>query len=185
MSLEGEFPPVLAAARVGAEWALTAIYRDLQPRLLRYLRAHEPAAAEDLASEVWLGVAEGLHRFEGDEDAFRAWIFVIARRRMVDHRRRAARRRTMPFAPDALPDRGLIGDVEEEALAALEGDEVLRRLEVLPPDQADVVLLRVVAGLSVTDVAAMVGKRPGAVRVMQHRALRRLATELSRLEVTE
>jgi RNA polymerase sigma-70 factor (ECF subfamily) len=185
MSLEGEFPSILAAARAGAEWALTALYRDLQPRLLRYLQAHEPVAAEDLASEVWLGVAEGLHRFAGDEDAFRAWIFVIARRRMVDYRRRSARRRTMPVAPDELPSRGLVGDVEEEAIAALEGDEVVRRLAVLPPDQADVVLLRVVAGLSVTEVAAVIGKRPGAVRVMQHRALRRLATELARQEVTE
>ena len=73
--------------------------------------------------------------------------------------------------------RGRAGDVE----AALAGEEAVRRIvALLPPDQADIVLLRVVAGLPVEEVAAITGRQPGTVRVLQHRALRRLADRLER-----
>jgi RNA polymerase sigma-70 factor, ECF subfamily len=68
-------------------------------------------------------------------------------------------------------------------VAALSSDEAIRRITaLLPPDQAEIVLLRVVAGLSVDDVAGITGRRPGTVRVLQHRALRRLAERLERPE---
>ena len=82
MSIEA-FESVLAGAQVGAEWALTILYRDLHPRVLRYLSVREPGEAEDLASDVWLDVAQGIGRFRGDEDGFRAWVFTIARRRLT------------------------------------------------------------------------------------------------------
>ena len=85
---------VLAGARAGEGWALAALWRDLHPRLFRYLRSQEPWAAEDLASEAWLGVVRGLAVFEGDEATLRGWAFTIARRRLIDHRRKQARRRT-------------------------------------------------------------------------------------------
>lgn len=185
MSLGDQFPIVLAAARTGADWGLASLYRDLQPRLLRYFQAHEPMAAEDLASEVWLGVAEGLRRFSGGEEQFRGWIFTIARRRLVDLRRTSARRYTVILPPEELPAHGPVGDVEEEAIGTLGTAAVLARIAALPPEQADVLLLRVVAELPVGEVAQILGKRPGAVRVLQHRALRRLAVQLSRQEVTE
>jgi RNA polymerase sigma-70 factor (ECF subfamily) len=185
MTLDGRFSQVLAAACSGDEAALTALYVDLHPRVLRYLQAHEPSAAEDLASDVWLAVAEGLHRFSGGEDDFRAWIFTIARRRMLDLRRRAARRRTVTCAPAALPSGRVVGNVEHEAMEALATDAAVARLATLPPDQREVLLLRVVAGLGAAEVAQILGKRRGAVRVLQHRALRRLAAELSPQEVAE
>ena len=183
MSIEA-FDSVLAAAQAGAEWALTILYRELHPRVLRYLSARERVEAEDVASEVWLDVASGLHRFEGDEAGFRAWVFTIARRRLLDLRRRAAVRKTTPTPHEMLGDRG-IGNVEEEALAALGTDEALAWIADLSPDQADVVLLRVLGDLSVGEVAAIVHKRPGAVRALQHRALRKLARTVSRELVTE
>lgn len=185
MSLGDQFPLALAAARTGADWGLASLYRDLQPRILRYFQAHEPGAAEDLASEVWLGVAEGLSRFSGGEEQFRGWIFTIARRRLVDLRRTSARRRTLVLPPEELPAYGSVGDAEQEAIGILGTSAVLARIATLPAEQADVLLLRVVAELPVGQVAQILGKRPGAVRVLQHRALRRLAVELSRQEVTE
>ncbi|MDQ3947048.1 MAG: RNA polymerase sigma factor [Actinomycetota bacterium] len=174
------FDDVMAAAQAGAEWAVAVLYRSLQPRLLRFLRAQAPAHdAEDIASQAWLEVARTLPFFAGDEDGFGALVFTVARRRLADHRR-AVRRRPLEFVGDealaTVADRDV---AEDEALARLGGEEAARRLtELLSPDQAEVVLLRVVAGLSVEQVAALLGRRPGTVRVLQHRALRRLARQL-------
>ncbi len=185
MNPEERFATTVAAAQAGAEWALAELYGDLHPRILRYARALEPAEAEDLASDIWLDVARGLGRFEGDDRAFRAWAFTIARRRLVDLRRRRARREAVPTPVERLVERGGIGDVEEEAMAGLATDGAIARIATLPPDQAEVVLLRILGGLSVREVAAITGKRPGTVRVLQHRALRRLAREVRREAVTK
>jgi RNA polymerase sigma-70 factor (ECF subfamily) len=179
LSRHEQFERVLAAAKTGAEWAITVLYREFGPGLLRYLRAQAPADGEDLASEVWINAAAGLGRFEGDEAAFRGWLFSIARRRLIDSRRREQRRRTMHSslepsgASDAL-------DPETQALMASESEVALAHIATLSPDQAEVVLLRVVAGLDVEEVAAIVGKKAGAVRVLQHRALKRLSGRLVR-----
>lgn len=176
---------MLAAARGGAEWAVTALYRSLQPPLLGYLRAVEPAEADDLASEVWLGIGRTLGNFEGDEAAFRGWVFTIARRRVVDLQRRRGRRQTEPMPTQEFQAIPSADDPERTVLDALGADEVRRLIvELLPPDQADALLLRVVAGLDAAQIAAVLGKRPGSVRVLQHRALRRLAEQFSARGVT-
>ena len=185
MSMEERFPTILTAAQTGAEWALAELFRDLHPRILRYLRALEPSEAEDVASEVWLDIARGLGRFDGEEQAFRAWAFTIARRRVVDLRRQRARRPAVPTPMEGIIERGGIGDAEQEAMTALTTEAAIARIATLPSSQAEVVLLRVLAGLSVREVAAIVGKRPGTVRVLQHRALRRLAREVQREAVTK
>jgi RNA polymerase sigma-70 factor, ECF subfamily len=184
MNLEEPFATTLASAQAGAEWALAQLYRDLHPRILRYLRAMEPGEAEDLASEVWLDVAAGLGRFEGDDHAFRAWTFTIARRRLLDLGRQRTRRATSPAPVETLVGHAGTGDVEQEAMAALGTEAALARIATLPSDQAEVVLLRVLAGLGVDEVAEIMGKRPGTVRVLQHRALKRLAPAIRREVVT-
>lgn len=173
------FDDVLSAAQVGAEWAVSVLYRSLQPRLLRFLRARAPQDAEDIASQAWLEVARALPRFQGGEDDFRALVFTVARRRLSNHRRALRRRPVEPVDDEALA--GIAGGraAEDEALARLSGDEAARLISaLLPPEQAEIVLLRVVGGLSADEVAALLGRRPGSVRVLQHRALRRLAEEL-------
>jgi len=174
-----QYDAVIEAAKVGAEWAVAVLYRDLNPRLLRYLRSREPRAADDLAGEVWLAAAQGLARFEGDESDLRAWLFGIARRRLVDYRRTAARRATDPVPVDEL-DRPGSDDPAAAALDAMEAGAAAQLVAaVLPADQAEVVLLRVLGGLDVAQVAEIMGKRPGTVRVLQHRALKRLAQHFS------
>jgi len=179
LSRHEQFEDVIAAAKTGAEWATTILYREFGPSLLRYLRAQAPADGEDLASEVWVNVAGGLARFEGDDAAFRCWLFSIARRRVIDFRRREQRRRTMlnSLEPTGASDPL---DPEAQALMASESEAALAHIASLPPDQAEVVLLRVVAGLDAEEVAAIVGKKAGAVRVLQHRALKRLSGRLAR-----
>jgi RNA polymerase sigma-70 factor, ECF subfamily len=174
---EAQFCGVLAAAKAGTAWALVGLYREFQPGVLRYLRAQAPADGEDLASEVWLDMAAGLRRFEGDEIAFRRWLFTIAHRRLVDQRRRDARHRSLLGSLQRSEYVNPL-DSETEALAANGTEAALALIARLPHDQAEVVLLRVIGGLDTDEVAAVVGKKPGAVRVLQHRALKRLATEL-------
>jgi RNA polymerase sigma-70 factor, ECF subfamily len=174
-----QFESVIAAAKTGAEWAIASLYREFGPGLLRYLRAQVSADGEDLASEVWMNVAAGLGRFEGDEAAFRAWLFSIARRRVIDSRRREQRRRKMLNSLEPADAVDAV-DPEAQALDESETEVALAHIASLPPDQAEVVLLRVVAGLDVEEVAAIVGKKAGAVRVLQHRALKRLSGHLVR-----
>jgi len=173
------FPELLGAAKVGAPWAMEAIYRELHPRVLAFMASRAPREAEDLSSEVFVSVAEGLSRFDGNARQLRSWVFTIAYRRLSDLRRRAQRRRTEPVALDELVALMPPGDAEAEALDAHSSAEALRAIARLPSSQAEVVLLRVVGDLSVEEVSAIVGKRPGTVRVLQHRALAGLARGLT------
>jgi RNA polymerase sigma-70 factor, ECF subfamily len=172
------FEGILAAARVGEQWAIAAIWRDVHPRLLRYLRVAVPGGAEDAASDIWLEVAAGLGRFSGDRHAFLRWTFTICRRRVIDGGRRDERRRTDAVPHELFEARSHAGDGGIEARVAL--DAALGHLARLPRDQAEVILLRVVVGLDADSVGELLGKRPGNVRVLQHRGLERLAAELKR-----
>lgn len=179
------FQGTLRAARAGDESALAELYRRLHPRVLRFLLARAPPDAEDFAHELWIGVASGLERFRGDEPAFRAWVFTIARRRLADAARRASRRPTVPVSTERLDALGEVGDVEQEAIRALETREALARISALPPAQAEVLLLRVLGGLDVDQVASVMRKRVGTIRVLQHRALAKLAEQREQTEATD
>jgi RNA polymerase sigma-70 factor (ECF subfamily) len=175
-----DFDGVLAAAQAGAEWAFSLLYRDLNPPLIRYFSARVPSAAEDLSAETWLAAARQLQTFRGGELSFRAWLFTIGRRQMIEHWRYSARRPADPVGPEILLNQVATSDPATEVLDVLSAQETVRAIALaLTPDQADVVLLRVLAGLRVEQVAEVLGKRPGTVRVLQHKALRRLAANFS------
>ena len=172
------FDSVLFAARRGDEAAFAALWRDTNPALLRYLRVIAPTGAEDVASEVWLEVAVGLGRFTGTEAGFRAWVFTVARQRAVDAARYAARRPAQPVPVEVLAECVGPDDPASTALEALSTRDALALVAELPRDQAEVVVLRVIAGLDVARVAEIMGKRPGTVRVLAHRGLQRLAQRM-------
>lgn len=179
-----ELAATLVAARSGDEAAIQSIYAALHPRLHRYLRHHVGDSAADVASDVWLSVARALPRFDGDPTAFRALIFTIAHRRVVDHHRRSRRQpTTVPLGPEF--DLADGDDHAERVVDGLRAQDAIRILvEELPADQAEIVLLRVLGGLDAAQVASIVGKTPGAVRVTQYRALRRLQRVLQKFAVT-
>ena len=166
---------VLPAARAGAEWAWERIYRELAPSVTGYLRAHGAGEPEDVTGEVFLQVVRGLERFDGDERAFRAWVFTIAHRRVVDDLRRRSRRPVAPAPPDVVADAAPPGgDVHEDAIAVLDETAVRAAIDALPPDQRAVLLLRILGDLTIEEIARALGKRVGAVKALQRRALRRL-----------
>jgi RNA polymerase sigma-70 factor, ECF subfamily len=174
-----EFPEVMRAAARGDETAFVRLWRDNQPPLLRYLRVITGEAAEDVASEVWLEVSRRLTRFRGGESEFRAWLFTTARRRAIDLRRYAARHPMLLIEDQTELDRRAPDDTAEAALERMSTDAALDLIASLPHEQAEIIVLRAIAGLDVAQVARIVGKRPGAVRVAAHRGLRALAARLS------
>jgi RNA polymerase sigma-70 factor (ECF subfamily) len=142
------------------------VYRQLAPAVLGYLRAQRAIEPEDLLGEVFLQVARDLPRFSGDDDALRRWVFTIAHHRLIDDRRRRARR---PQLAD--------GEVPEAAapeLADAVDPALLAALDRLTADQREVVLLRFVADLPLEAVAKLTKRNVGAVKALQHRALEQL-----------
>lgn len=178
------FAEVLAAAQAGSEVAFSRLWRDSNPALLRYLRVRVPEAAEDVAAETWLQIVRGLTGFRGDEQAWRAWLFTTARRRAIDQARYRARRPEKPLdetLPNQLP---ASPDTADLAIGRIGTRSALALVARLPPYQAEVILLRVVAGLDTETVASLVGRTPVAVRVAAHRGLRRMAEMLAETGVT-
>jgi RNA polymerase sigma factor (sigma-70 family) len=176
-------PPPLAVlvdnARAGCAVSFERIYRQLAGQVASYLRWHRASDPDGLTNDVFVQVHRNLAKFEGDDSSFRSWLFTIAHHRMIDDRRRTSRQPRINGEPPV--DEGVgCGDVEEDAFAILAHDEVQSLVAVLSPDQRDVVLLRIVADLSVEQVAGLLGKGEGAVKALQHRALAALRRHLDK-----
>jgi RNA polymerase sigma-70 factor (ECF subfamily) len=168
-------------ARQGDGEAIGQLWRELNPRLLRYLAARGAPAPEDLAAEVWVEVVAKRGRVEGGAAGFRRFVFTVARHRLVDEFRRAARRpEVLGEPPDGAGAPGPAADLDPEATTlAREGlERALALFRRLPADQAEALLLRVLAGLDVAATAEVMGRPAGSVRVLTHRGLRALQREL-------
>lgn len=165
----------LDEARKGEERGVVVLFRAFNPGLVGYLRHHVHGMEEDVASEVWASAVTLLARFDGDARDFRALLFTLARRRTVDHYRRSGRQPTIVHLGEAHdPADGT--DLETAVVTDLSAQEAIETLvNGLPRTQAEVILLRVVGDLSVDEVADVLGRSSGSVRVLQHRALQRLA----------
>jgi RNA polymerase sigma-70 factor (ECF subfamily) len=179
----GAFGVTLASARTGDDAAFACIFRDVQPALLRYLRLIT-AEPEDVAGETWVQVVTGLRRFRGEEQDFRAWLFTIARNRAADAGRSRHRRPAVPLDLTDAAQQLTAPDTADQALEAASTQAAMDLIKSLPREQAEIIMLRVVAGLDTSDVARIVGKTPGAVRVAAHRGLRRLAGQVTQAGVT-
>jgi RNA polymerase sigma-70 factor (ECF subfamily) len=179
----GAFGVTLANARTGDEAAFASIFHDVQPALLRYLRVIT-AEPEDVAGETWVQVVTGLRRFRGGEQDFRAWLFTIARNRAADAGRSRHRRPAVPLDMTEAAQQLTTADAADQALEAVSTQAAMELIKSLPREQAEIIMLRVVVGLDAGDVAKIVGKTPGAVRVAAHRGLRRLAGHVAQAGVT-
>lgn len=165
---------VIRRAQEGDPDALAQLWRTYQPQLLRYFRGRSMSEPDDLASIVWIDVAKNLKRFNGDETDFRRWLFTIASRRRVDAIRSSSRQAERNEHLIASTTEPPVADPAELAERSIALDRAIALVRQLPPDMAEAVLLRVVADLSVSDVAAIMGRREGHVRVLVHRGLEKL-----------
>jgi RNA polymerase sigma-70 factor, ECF subfamily len=168
-------------AQRGDPEAFRLLYRDIQPRLLRYLHALAGQDAEDLASETWLHVTRDLPAFTGTYDGFRGWVATIARHRALDHLRRHARKPpALPVPAEDLASWPADDDTAARAIDAVATASAITLIATLPPDQAEAVLLRAVLGLDARTAGQVLGKRPGAIRTAAHRGLNTLHKKLAR-----
>jgi RNA polymerase sigma-70 factor, ECF subfamily len=166
-------------AQGGDAGAFRLLYRDLQPRLLRYLHALVSQDAEDIASETWLQVTRDLAGFTGTYDGFRGWVTTIARHRALDHLRRHQRKPpAIAIAAEDLATWPAHDDTARHALDAAATRDAIALIATLPPDQAEAVLLRAVLGLDAATAGKVLGKRSGAIRTAASRGLRTLGRKL-------
>lgn len=168
---------LVVAARDGQAWALTEIWQRHAATVTGYLRGRGARDADDLTSDVFVAVFERLSTFHGDDADLRAFVFTVAHHKLVDDLRRRARRGdSVPY--DAGADGRSDASAETVALDGIGEQRVRELLEGLSPEQREVMLLRVVADLSLEQTAQVVGKRVGAVKALQHRALAALRRSL-------
>lgn len=172
---DAAFDAALSGATAGDEDSFAALWRIANPRLLRYLWVTVGIGADDIASETWLKAIPAIPRFRGTQRAFNAWLITIARNHQLDQRRRQVRRPETVVADIEHLQVETAADAADIALERISLDVALRLVARLPSEQAEMVALRVIVGLDMANIAQIVGRTPGAVRVAIHRGLKKLA----------
>lgn len=173
----------VSAAAKGDPDALNAIYRGLAPPVLGYLRAHAVDDPEALTNDVFVDLLPKIPRVTGGADGLRRLAFTIAHARMVDSIRGRVRS-GVSVAYESAMDSRVVASAEDDAQVAMSVTHVQDILALLPSDQREVLTLRVVADLSIDQVAAVIGRSPGAVKQLQRRGLISLRRALQERRVT-
>ncbi len=169
---------LIHAAQSGDADAFAELYRDSVQPIYRYIlfRVHDRQLAEDLTSDVFLRALKGLSRYVDQGRPFVAWLYTIAHARIVDHYRRSDRR---PLEQDLdVVQIAARTDMDRPMLQRQAARELRRAIVRLTPDQQQVIILRFIEGKRTETVAEIMGKKPNAIKALQHRALRTLAKHL-------
>lgn len=172
-----DFSVVLKAAQHGESWAFEALYHSTRSSLGAFVSARGVTDADDLVSEVFLGVFRYLGSFSGQEAEFRAWLFRIARNKIADWFRAKGRGAPTVAFPEGFDHYG--GDVESEAATGLAREDLAKLSATLNPDQAEVLVLRLVGDFTVAQVAQVMGRSEGSIKAHQRRALAQLREHLT------
>jgi len=174
-----ELTAAVEGAQRGDSECFRVLYREVQPKLLRYLSFLVDSDAEDIASETWLQATRDLHKFQGNIDNFRGWITTIARHRAMDHLRKNSRQPpAVPMPVEEFSFFAAADDTEARAIESITTGDAVKMISSLPRDQAEAVMLRAVVGMDAKTAAAVVGKRAGAIRTAAYRGLKTLAKRL-------
>jgi len=176
---EDELSRLIEDAKRGREWAWVAIYRILAPPVLGYLRALGSQEPEDLLGEVFLHVVRGLPAFDGSFADFRSWVFIVGHHRVIDERRRRTRRPILGAAIDTL-DVPSDEDLAEDVLESMSTLRIRRIIDGLPMPQREVLLLRILSGLKINEIANLLGKSVGATKALQRRGLASIKRQIER-----
>lgn len=137
-----------------------------------YYRLGDQHDAEDLTAQVFLKALEAIRSYNRQKATFLTWLLSIAHHLVIDRYRYRGRRGEVPLEPELLPIE--LEDPEERAISNLTGEILWQALEKLTKEQRDVIVLRFSLNLSGPEMAKALGKTEGAVKALQHRALRSL-----------
>jgi len=183
MAGEGLNDDATAAVR-GDRAALSRVLEAITPIVVRYCRARVGAShrgyasADDVVQEVCLAVITALPRYRDQGRPFLAFVYGIASHKVADAHRSVARNRAEPVAE--VPDTATASDgPEQRALDSEASSRMAALLDTLPERQREILVLRLVVGMTAEETAAAVGGTAGAVRVAQHRGLARLKETLA------
>jgi RNA polymerase sigma-70 factor (ECF subfamily) len=184
MTISGErLDAVVAEAVAGNRDALREVLETIRPLVVRYCRARVGTAersglsADDVAQEVCLAAITALPRYKDQGRPFLAFVYGIAAHKVADAHRAAGRNKSDPM--DVVPERlSHEAGPEQMAIDSESAARMATLLKVLPEKQREILILRVVVGMSAEETADAVGSTAGAVRVAQHRALTKLKAEI-------
>ena len=166
--------------------AFEALYRKYVAQVYSFAlyELRDPHAAEDVTAQVFLRALAGLPHFreqaEGQESSFRVWLFQIARNALSNEKRRVRRHPTSPI--DLALEYPASDDVAATAGNRVEMQRVWRHIEQLPADRRRALVLRFVNEMSTREISEVLGKSEGATRVLIHRSLQSVASQLGRTE---
>ncbi len=175
-----ELDRLLGQAAKGDTEAYGLVYDLLFDDLFKYINWNVASTqdAQDLTAEVFLRALKALDRFEAARSTARSWLFTIARNLVIDHHRRRARRPESPLEIESEPvsNEHLERAVETEAAS----EAVRAALGELNEEQRQVLTMKFFSNMSNAEVAAVMGKREGAINAMQYRALHRMGKILEK-----
>ena len=180
-----EFDTAVAAAAQGDRTALALVLENIRPMVVRYCRGRVGAAerghlsADDVAQEVCLAVMTALPRYQDQGRPFMAFVYGIAAHKVADAHRSSARNKSEPVSevPDVI---ALDDGPEQRALDSESSRQMHELLGTLPEKHREILILRLVVGMSAEETAVAVGSTAGAVRVAQHRAIAKLKKEVTK-----
>ncbi len=181
------FHELVTSSMQGDQEAVATLFAWIRPAIIRYCRSRIGrsgsafSSADDVAQEICMAVLGALSRYGDEPESFLPFVYGIAAHKVADHYRRAGRDRSDPAAdvPDGVDTSA---SPEQQIMAADLRDRLDQLLATLPPRQREILVLRLVVGLSAQETATAVGLTPTAVRVTQHRALAKLRNALTPAE---
>ena len=165
---------IMAAVRqsiAGSTEAFGNLYRHFVVRIYRYvfLQIRNTMIAEDITEDVFVKAFRSIKSCQGREDTFSAWLYRIAHNSTIDHFRAEKRRQTFNHN---LPSREPVAREDNDIL--LDYQDTLRAISDLPPQYRQLLVLKFVEGMGNEEIARIMGKSQGNLRVMQMRAIREL-----------
>jgi len=171
---------LIQQAQEGSSEAFAVLYREHVQQIYRYIyyRTNDKHLAEDLTADVFTKAIEGLSRYVDKGKPFISWLYRIAHARVIDHYRRQDRRPTATDVEDA--NLSVTPDMDATMLKQHASNALLTAIQSLTDEQQQVIILRFVDGLSTEAVAEQLGKKGNAIKAMQFRAVRSMASFLER-----
>ena len=176
-------PNLIERARMGDTGAIAVFYEQYHDAIYRFLyyRLGDPQAAEDLTSEVFLRMINSLADYRPQNVSFQAWLYQIARNLSIDHYRKASNRKQTILEDNLVTGDSSFGSSVERKLTSITLRQALTQIN---EDQRDVLVMRFVAGMPISDVAQALRRSENAIKALQRRGLLALRKILTDWEVS-